>query len=44
MPFDDNRGICVLTHTIVAIDEQGKLIKKLPDYLYNNYGKIQNET
>ncbi|WP_016775752.1 UvrD-helicase domain-containing protein [Anaerophaga thermohalophila] len=35
MPFDDNRGICVLTHTNVAIDEIKKKAGIAGDKLFN---------
>lgn len=45
MPLEDNKGICVLTHTNVAIDEiRGKLGKK-GDILFsypNHFGTIQS--
>lgn len=35
MPFEDNRGICVLTHTNVAIDEIKKKAGMAGDKLFN---------
>lgn len=45
MPFPDNRGICVLTHTNVAIDEIKARLGTNAEYLFcspNFFGTIQS--
>lgn len=45
MPFQDNRGVCVLTHTNVAIDEIKKRAGSAADALFrhpNFFGTIQS--
>lgn len=45
MPFDDRRGICVLTHTNVAIDEIRSKLGSKADILFqhpNFFGTIQS--
>ncbi|MDY0129852.1 MAG: UvrD-helicase domain-containing protein [Methanosarcina vacuolata] len=45
MPFEDNKGICVLTHTNVAINEIKRKLGKKGDILFsypNYFGTIQS--
>ncbi|MDD3150037.1 MAG: thioesterase family protein [Candidatus Gastranaerophilales bacterium] len=35
-----NQLILNATTTVVAIDKQGKLIKKMPEYIYDNFKKV----
>lgn len=45
MPFEDNKGICVLTHTNVAIDEIKRRMGKASSVLFtypNFFGTIQS--
>lgn len=45
MPFDNNQGICVLTHTNVAIDEIKSKLGNKADILFkypNHFGTIQS--
>jgi acyl-CoA thioesterase FadM len=36
----NNNLILNATTTVVAIDKDGKLLKKMPEYLYDKYQKI----